>query len=328
MHKKTIFSRSRAYRLWMERLEKRSMLAADVDAGFEDFSFDWSQFDWSDFDWSQFDDSAWSDPAADSSTVGGVFVDPPPEDDPSWVFEQVGADPAPAEPEAPLPEAAVDDPVATTEDSWQTTVVEMTDSTGIDSPIVTDPIVTDPIVTDPIVDDTTADPEIDVVTPVEPPVVEDPVAETVTDLPLPVEPEPTPVESPLDSGSSNPEAGIDDWEWDVQDDTSDWDNWTDGADASDGADVAELEAGVLDESEPQAGEEPLPEDVVSFDNPDVPVQTAVPSANAAAPRQAGFSARAAAFGAMRMFPGFSFGGSNDSGDDGPIFAGGRRRSRR
>lgn len=324
MHKKPIFSRSRAHRLWMERLEKRSMLAADFEAGFDDFSFDWSQFDdaaWA--AWSQFDDSAWSDPAVDSSTIDGGFGDQPPEGDPSWIFEQGVEEPWPAEPETSLPEAGVDDPAATSEDVWQTVVVDSTDSSETDITIVTDPIA----------DDTAAEAAIDDVAPVDQPVAEDSVAETVTDPPLPVEPEPTTVESPLASDASNPTASIDGWDWEGQHDTTDrifstvTRDTTGTTDTTNGTDAAGHEAGTIDEMGTQDGAESLPEAPVSFDQ-DLPAQASGPSVAAAAPRQAGSSARAAAFGTMRMFPGFSFGGSNDSGDDGPIFAGGRRRNRR
>jgi hypothetical protein len=330
MHKKQLVSKSRAYRLLVERLEQRSMLAADIDEAF--------------FDWSQFDTAEQFDPEA---VAFSDFSDQYSQLDESWYFGAGEEEPLPPEPEALLPESVGDDTAAeATADTWEITDTEITDTE------ITDPEITDPEITDPEITDTEiTDPAV-VDTPGEgtdfPPALasDADTVENVTPvesgedfpLPLPVEAEPSTLEPPLSGDESV--ADLDDYgsadavdQVDTSYDSGETVSDTTGLDPeetvsaqADDGDVPDDTASV-DDLQPQAGNEGLSEESAS-PLPDFAVAYAATSSGSAGKPRAASAPRSAAFSMMSMLGGFSFSAQQDDTADGPIFAGGRRRARR
>jgi hypothetical protein len=355
MHKKQLVSKSRAYRLLVERLEQRSMLAADIDEAF--------------FDWSQFDTAEQFDPEA---VAFSDFSDQYSQLDESWYFGAGEEEPLPPEPEALLPESVGDDTAAeATADAWDITDPEITDP-EITDPEITDPEITDTEITDPEITDTEitdteitdteiTDTEITDTEITDPAVVDTPgegtdfppalasdadTVENVTPvesgedfpLPLPVEAEPSTLEPPLsgdesvadldDYGSADAVDPVDtsyDSGETVSDTTGLDPEETVSAQADDG-DVPDDTASV-DDLQPQAGNEGLSEESAS-PLPDFAVAYAATSSGSAGKPRAASAPRSAAFSMMSMLGGFSFSAQQDDTADGPIFAGGRRRARR
>jgi hypothetical protein len=345
MHKKQLVSKSRAYRLLVERLEQRSMLAADIDEAF--------------FDWSQFDTAEQFDPEA---VAFSDFSDQYSQLDESWYFGAGEEEPLPPEPEALLPESVGDDTAAeATADTWEITDPEITDP-EITDPEITDPEITDPEITDTEITDTEiTDTEITDTEITDPAVVDTPgegtdfppalasdadTVENVTPvesgedfpLPLPVEAEPSTLEPPLsgdesvadldDYGSADAVDPVDtsyDSGETVSDTTGLDPEETVSAQADDG-DVPDDTASV-DDLQPQAGNEGLSEESAS-PLPDFAVAYAATSSGSAGKPRAASAPRSAAFSMMSMLGGFSFSAQQDDTADGPIFAGGRRRARR
>jgi hypothetical protein len=320
MHKKQLVSKSRAYRLLVERLEQRSMLAADIDEAF--------------FDWSQFDTAEQFDPEA---VAFSDFSDQYSQLDESWYFGAGEEEPLPPEPEALLPESVGDDTAAeATADAWDITDPEITD------PEITDPEITDTEITDPAVVDTPGEgtdfppalasdaDTVENVTPVE--------SGEDFPLPLPVEAEPSTLEPPLsgdesvadldDYGSADAVDPVDtsyDSGETVSDTTGLDPEETVSAQADDG-DVPDDTASV-DDLQPQADDESFSEESAS-PLPDFAVAYAATSSGSAGKPRAASAPRSAAFSMMSMLGGFSFSAQQDDTADGPIFAGGRRRARR
>ena len=310
MHKKQLVSKSRAYRLLVERLEQRSMLAADIDEAF--------------FDWSQFDTAEQFDPEA---VAFSDFSDQYSQLDESWYFGAGEEEPLPPEPEALLPESVGDDTAAeATADTWE----------------ITDPEITDTEITDPAVVDTPGEgtdfppalasdaDTVENVTPVE--------SGEDFPLPLPVEAEPSTLEPPLSGDESV--ADLDDYgsadavdQVDTSYDSGETVSDTTGLDPeetvsaqADDGDVPDDTASV-DDLQPQAGNEGLSEESAS-PLPDFAVAYAATSSGSAGKPRAASAPRSAAFSMMSMLGGFSFSAQQDDTADGPIFAGGRRRARR
>ena len=320
MHKKQLVSKSRAYRLLVERLEQRSMLAADIDEAF--------------FDWSQFDTAEQFDPEA---VAFSDFSDQYSQLDESWYFGAGEEEPLPPEPEALLPESVGDDTAAeATADTWEITDPEITD------PEITDTEITDTEITDPAVVDTPGEgtdfppalasdaDTVENVTPVE--------SGEDFPLPLPVEAEPSTLEPPLSGDESV--ADLDDYgsadavdQVDTSYDSGETVSDTTGLDPeetvsaqADDGDVPDDTASV-DDLQPQAGNEGLSEESAS-PLPDFAVAYAATSSGSAGKPRAASAPRSAAFSMMSMLGGFSFSAQQDDTADGPIFAGGRRRARR
>jgi hypothetical protein len=335
MHKKQLVSKSRAYRLLVERLEQRSMLAADIDEAF--------------FDWSQFDTAEQFDPEA---VAFSDFSDQYSQLDESWYFGAGEEEPLPPEPEALLPESVGDDTAAeATADTWEITDPEITDPEITDTEItdteitdteITDTEITDTEITDPAVVDTPGEgtdfppalasdaDTVENVTPVE--------SGEDFPLPLPVEAEPSTLEPPLsgdesvadldDYGSADAVDPVDtsyDSGETVSDTTGLDPEETVSAQADDG-DVPDDTASV-DDLQPQADDESFSEESAS-PLPDFAVAYAATSSGSAGKPRAASAPRSAAFSMMSMLGGFSFSAQQDDTADGPIFAGGRRRARR
>jgi hypothetical protein len=340
MHKKQLVSKSRAYRLLVERLEQRSMLAADIDEAF--------------FDWSQFDTAEQFDPEA---VAFSDFSDQYSQLDESWYFGAGEEEPLPPEPEALLPESVGDDTAAeATADAWEITDTEITDTEITDTEItdteitdteitdteITDTEITAPEITDPAVVDTPGEgtdfppalasdaDTVENVTPVE--------SGEDFPLPLPVEAEPSTLEPPLsgdesvadldDYGSADAVDPVDtsyDSGETVSDTTGLDPEETVSAQADDG-DVPDDTASV-DDLQPQADDESFSEESAS-PLPDFAVAYAATSSGSAGKPRAASAPRSAAFSMMSMLGGFSFSAQQDDTADGPIFAGGRRRARR
>jgi hypothetical protein len=325
MHKKQLVSKSRAYRLLVERLEQRSMLAADIDEAF--------------FDWSQFDTAEQFDPEA---VAFSDFSDQYSQLDESWYFGAGEEEPLPPEPEALLPESVGDDTAAeATADTWEITDPEITDTEITDTEI-TDTEITDTEITDPAVVDTPGEgtdfppalasdaDTVENVTPVE--------SGEDFPLPLPVEAEPSTLEPPLSGDESV--ADLDDYgsadavdQVDTSYDSGETVSDTTGLDPeetvsaqADDGDVPDDTASV-DDLQPQAGNEGLSEESAS-PLPDFAVAYAATSSGSAGKPRAASAPRSAAFSMMSMLGGFSFSAQQDDTADGPIFAGGRRRARR
>jgi hypothetical protein len=325
MHKKQLVSKSRAYRLLVERLEQRSMLAADIDEAF--------------FDWSQFDTAEQFDPEA---VAFSDFSDQYSQLDESWYFGAGEEEPLPPEPEALLPESVGDDTAAeATADTWEITDPEITDP-EITDPEITDTEITDTEITDPAVVDTPGEgtdfppalasdaDTVENVTPVE--------SGEDFPLPLPVEAEPSTLEPPLSGDESV--ADLDDYgsadavdQVDTSYDSGETVSDTTGLDPeetvsaqADDGDVPDDTASV-DDLQPQAGNEGLSEESAS-PLPDFAVAYAATSSGSAGKPRAASAPRSAAFSMMSMLGGFSFSAQQDDTADGPIFAGGRRRARR
>ena len=325
MHKKQLVSKSRAYRLLVERLEQRSMLAADIDEAF--------------FDWSQFDTAEQFDPEA---VAFSDFSDQYSQLDESWYFGAGEEEPLPPEPEALLPESVGDDTAAeATADTWEITDPEITDPEITDTEI-TDTEITDTEITDPAVVDTPGEgtdfppalasdaDTVENVTPVE--------SGEDFPLPLPVEAEPSTLEPPLSGDESV--ADLDDYgsadavdQVDTSYDSGETVSDTTGLDPeetvsaqADDGDVPDDTASV-DDLQPQAGNEGLSEESAS-PLPDFAVAYAATSSGSAGKPRAASAPRSAAFSMMSMLGGFSFSAQQDDTADGPIFAGGRRRARR
>jgi hypothetical protein len=310
MHKKQLVSKSRAYRLLVERLEQRSMLAADIDEAF--------------FDWSQFDTAEQFDPEA---VAFSDFSDQYSQLDESWYFGAGEEEPLPPEPEALLPESVGDDTAAeATADTWEITDTEITDTE-----------ITDPAVVDTPGEGTDFPPAlasdadtVENVTPVE--------SGEDFPLPLPVEAEPSTLEPPLSGDESV--ADLDDYgsadavdQVDTSYDSGETVSDTTGLDPeetvsaqADDGDVPDDTASV-DDLQPQAGNEGLSEESAS-PLPDFAVAYAATSSGSAGKPRAASAPRSAAFSMMSMLGGFSFSAQQDDTADGPIFAGGRRRARR
>jgi hypothetical protein len=335
MHKKQLVSKSRAYRLLVERLEQRSMLAADIDEAF--------------FDWSQFDTAEQFDPEA---VAFSDFSDQYSQLDESWYFGAGEEEPLPPEPEALLPESVGDDTAAeATADTWEITDPEITDTEITDTEItdteitdteITDTEITDTEITDPAVVDTPGEgtdfppalasdaDTVENVTPVE--------SGEDFPLPLPVEAEPSTLEPPLSGDESV--ADLDDYgsadavdQVDTSYDSGETVSDTTGLDPeetvsaqADDGDVPDDTASV-DDLQPQAGNEGLSEESAS-PLPDFAVAYAATSSGSAGKPRAASAPRSAAFSMMSMLGGFSFSAQQDDTADGPIFAGGRRRARR
>jgi hypothetical protein len=330
MHKKQLVSKSRAYRLLVERLEQRSMLAADIDEAF--------------FDWSQFDTAEQFDPEA---VAFSDFSDQYSQLDESWYFGAGEEEPLPPEPEALLPESVGDDTAAeATADTWEITDPEITDPEITDTEItdteITDTEITDTEITDPAVVDTPGEgtdfppalasdaDTVENVTPVE--------SGEDFPLPLPVEAEPSTLEPPLSGDESV--ADLDDYgsadavdQVDTSYDSGETVSDTTGLDPeetvsaqADDGDVPDDTASV-DDLQPQAGNEGLSEESAS-PLPDFAVAYAATSSGSAGKPRAASAPRSAAFSMMSMLGGFSFSAQQDDTADGPIFAGGRRRARR
>jgi hypothetical protein len=315
MHKKQLVSKSRAYRLLVERLEQRSMLAADIDEAF--------------FDWSQFDTAEQFDPEA---VAFSDFSDQYSQLDESWYFGAGEEEPLPPEPEALLPESVGDDTAAeATADTWEITDPEITDTE------ITDTEITDPAVVDTPGEGTDFPPAlasdadtVENVTPVE--------SGEDFPLPLPVEAEPSTLEPPLSGDESV--ADLDDYgsadavdQVDTSYDSGETVSDTTGLDPeetvsaqADDGDVPDDTASV-DDLQPQAGNEGLSEESAS-PLPDFAVAYAATSSGSAGKPRAASAPRSAAFSMMSMLGGFSFSAQQDDTADGPIFAGGRRRARR
>jgi hypothetical protein len=315
MHKKQLVSKSRAYRLLVERLEQRSMLAADIDEAF--------------FDWSQFDTAEQFDPEA---VAFSDFSDQYSQLDESWYFGAGEEEPLPPEPEALLPESVGDDTAAeATADTWEITDPEITDTE------ITDTEITDPAVVDTPGEGTDFPPAlasdadtVENVTPVE--------SGEDFPLPLPVEAEPSTLEPPLSGDESV--ADLDDYgsadavdQVDTSYDSGETVSDTTGLDPeetvsaqADDGDVPDDTASV-DDLQPQADDESFSEESAS-PLPDFAVAYAATSSGSAGKPRAASAPRSAAFSMMSMLGGFSFSAQQDDTADGPIFAGGRRRARR
>jgi hypothetical protein len=353
MHEKNMGSRSRAYRLNVEQLERRSMLTGDA----EEVFFDWSQFDAAE----SFD--PWLDAWAAFNDAGGQ----PWDTDPTWFFGEELEEQWPAEPEASLPEIVTEDAVGedavedAPADAWSTTDSQVDDSQVDDSQVddsqVDDSQVNEEQVTDEVgvyaPGEEVDSPSTTAVDAGDSGAVEDTTAPAPEqDNPLPFETEAVTMEPPL--STDEPDAELPPEEFTGEEFTGDGYEETLGpvdqgfepetgsetaTDASGnlpeetfdtGEDAGDLPEDVayLDDLLPLAGDEgvaeetsSLPEDLSSLP---VPAPTSGPSA---LPRAVS-APRSAAFAAMRMFGGFSFMPQPDDASDGPVFAGGRRRPRR
>jgi hypothetical protein len=348
MHEKNMGSRSRAYRLNVEQLERRSMLTGDAEEVF--------------FDWSQSDAAESCDPWLDAWAAFNDAGGQPWDTDPTWFFGEELEDQWPAEPEASLPETVTEDAVG--EDAVREDAVE---DAPADAWSTTDSQVNEEQVDDSQVNEEQVTDEVGVYAPGEevdspsttvddagaPGSAEDTTAPAPEqDIPLPIETETVTMELPLSADETDAELPPEEFTGeeftgDGYEETLDpvdpgFEPETGSETASDaseilpedtfdtGEDAGDLpeDVGDLDDLLPLAGDEgfseetsSLPEDLSSLP---VPAPTSGPSA---LPRAVS-APRSAAFAAMRMFGGFSFMAQPDDASDGPIFAGSRRRTRR
>jgi hypothetical protein len=353
MHGKNMGSRSRAYRLNVEQLERRSMLTGDA----EEVFFDWSQFDAAE----PFD--PWLDAWAAFNDAGGQ----PWDTDPTWFFGEELEEQWPAEPEASLPETVTEDAVSedaaedAPADAWSTADSQM------DEELVDEELVDEELVDEELVDEEQITDEVGGYAPGEevdspsttaadagdPGSVQDTTAPSPEqDIPLSIETEAVTVEPPL--SADEPDAELPPEEFTGEEFTGDgyeealgpvdhgFEPETGSETATDGSGnlpeetfAADEDAGDLpedgadlDDLLPLAGDDGFSEETSSVpeDLSSLPVPAPTPGPSAL-PRAVS-APRSAAFAAMRMFGGFSFMPQPDDASDGPFFAGGRRKLRR